>query len=253
MATVDGLPRVLFNNEFENATSVVASTEAVGFEGANAYDWRMNTFWMPTASGSTLTATFAAPVTVDSFGIFKHTLAAAGATLFLEHDDTGFVTDLTITPADDIAIMKTFTPASSTIWRIRVTYAGDAPTIGTAAFGEFLEFERGIATGYASPNLSDIPDILNSVTQGGNIIGRSILSNKNQSDMSINHMSETFARDSWDPFVKHMQLKPFFMLWLERDFPEEAAFCWTEGTPPARAYVKNKFISHNIKLNQRIN
>lgn len=251
MAVADGLPRILYTNLFESATTVVASTEAVGFEGANAYDWKMSTFWMPTASGSTLTATFPSPVTADAFGIVAHTLGTTSATLFLEHDDTGFVTDLTLTPSSDITVTETFASAASTIWRIRVTYAGDDPIIGVASFGEFFEFERGLTAGYSSPNLSDVPKVLNAVTQGGNFIGRTLLSNENKASLSVSNMTIAYAIATWEPFVQHAQFKGFFLLWNERDFPAEAAYCWTNATPPARKYSQNGFVSNNIAINQR--
>tara|TARA_R110002020_G_scaffold451901_1_gene666113 strand:- start:5813 stop:6574 length:762 start_codon:yes stop_codon:yes gene_type:complete len=253
MALADGLPRVLYDNEFINATSVVASTETPGFEGANVYDWKTNTSWIPTATGSTLTATFSSPVTADSLAIYKHTLGTTSCTIDLEYFSGSWLTAVSISPSDDTAVMETFTAQSSTQWRILLTYAGDDPRIAIAAFGQFMEFERGLALGYASPYLSSVPDILNAVTKGGNLIGRTQLSPKNQTTMSVNNMTDSFVRDTWLPFATHIQQYPFFMLWLKRDYPDEAAYCWTEGTPPALRYVKYGLISHSFKINQRVN
>ena len=64
-------------------------------------------------------------------------------------------------------------------------------------------------------------------------------------------MTPTFVTDEWNPFIRHMQKKPFGFLPDPIGRPTDAAYAWSEGPPGPRISTKIGFVSHTFKLNLR--
>ena len=82
-----GVARFCYQNLFETASSVTATSEDTGFTKENAYDWRTDDFWKPTAASPgtwTLTADMGSATAADYGGIYAHNLHTVGATVLLE-------------------------------------------------------------------------------------------------------------------------------------------------------------------------
>ena len=79
-----------YDNHFEDASSVVASSEASGYEGANAYNWDTASYWKPDTTGTFyLTATMASAVTADYFSLYAHNLHTYSASVKLQYSTNG--------------------------------------------------------------------------------------------------------------------------------------------------------------------
>ena len=104
-------------------------------------------WWQAINLPATWAATFSAPQVVNYCGIAAHEIGSAGATVQVQTQNGGVwtdVTDATLTPTDDSAIMILFEDITCDAARIRITGAGGPPRIGIIHFGHVLEMARPV-------------------------------------------------------------------------------------------------------------
>ena len=64
---------------------------------------------------------------------------------------------------------------------------------------------------------------------GGAFLGRSLYRKGNQVNIVTDGLDPSWVRSSWEPFMEHAELKPFFFSWDDDNYPAEAAFCWARS------------------------
>jgi len=66
--------------------------------------------------------------------------------------------------------------------------------------------------------------------------------------LSFDLLTPNYVRNSWDVFIQHAELKPFFFAWDYANHPTEVAFCWTDKkiTPPV--YSMPNFMKVSLRL-----
>jgi hypothetical protein len=252
-------PDILWNTLTENSlfTGVVASVDPVGFEAVNVYDWKMSTFWEATAPDENIDFEFSSSVTCDTLFFRATNLAAEGHDYSFQYWNGASWVDLIAqtTPTSDIVVFKSFASQAATKFRFNVFQGGgtgNATYISNILLGQKMDFERGVQSGFAYPDNADNPEILNSITQGGNFIGRTVQSKSAQTSMSIQNMTDAYVTATYNPFIRHIQLKPFAMLPNPDDRPTDAAYCWTEGKVGDRKQSGVGLVSHSMKINMRV-
>ena len=80
----DTLPKVLWDNLFDNGT-ITASTESSEGLSSNIINEGTNTYWQPTALPAWVASTSASPYTTSSFAIVGHNLYTTSARVKLEY------------------------------------------------------------------------------------------------------------------------------------------------------------------------
>lgn len=224
--------RLLWDNLFDYATSVTASSEDSSFPVENAYDWLVSDFFAPATNGQyTITCVFSSSKTANSMAFYKTDLQDNGGTIKLQYLDTDGVTwvDATdnISPSDTAPRIEYFDSQSSTQWRFVIS-SNPASNIGMLWFGEYMALQIGVWQGFTPPKFARNNNYLTSVSQQGNFIGRSITHNAGSVSLPVEYATESWARSNWYPFIKHAEKKPFFMSWNVSSYPTESAFCWSD-------------------------
>jgi hypothetical protein len=230
-----GSARIGYDNVLERGT-VTASSEAAGFSRHNAYDWLTYDFWRPTAGGDQwLAVKTAAGQAVNYVAIAAHDLHKHGATIKMQASSDGGTTWTDICepfgPADSGPIMLIFSEVSQKDFRLHVN-ASAAFSVGVVCFGKATVLERGLRAGFAPPNLSPESTILNSESEGGQFLGRSLIRKGSTTTVDLDLLTPEWVRSTWLPFMRHAEVKPFFFGWNIEKYRGEVIFGWTERTRP---------------------
>ena len=250
-----------FDNLLEQGT-VTVSNNTLGNPNEDAdnpienlYDWRTTDFYKPNELGEVhIDLEMAMPAQADYLALFAHDLHTTGCTIRLQYHDglTYQNASPLITPADGKPLVLRFTSRVATKWRVVVTAPTDIPSIGVLSFGASLFTERGVYLNYAEPIFARAPELVNSVSEGGSFLGRSIISQGFKTNLVLQYASDAWVRNYWLLFVKHAEQKPFFYLWNIKDFPGEAAFCWTVGAIPAVTHTHYKYSGTTVAIEGKV-
>lgn len=220
---------------------VTASSSADGFNYQNAYDGFTNDYWKPSAGGeSTLTATSTDGMPVDYFAFYGTDLSENSGTIKLQRWDGAAWVDVTdnIAPSTTEPYFVLFDETLySTQWRV-VVNSTPASVIADISFGRAARLEIGVYGGFSEPKVSRNNELLNSMSDGGVFVGRTILARGMETRFNIDFMTDGFMRAHWMPFVKHAEKLPFYAAWDVKNYPNESAFCWSPDgviSPPTHS------------------
>jgi len=123
---------------------------------------------------------------------------------------------------------------------------------GVVSFGASLELENGMMPGFKPPIFGNEDEYINSISDNGAFIGRSLVRYGVSFDIKQSFMEPSFIRASYIPFLEHAQAKPFFFSWDNADYNNEAAFCWADGKIDIPGYSHTNYMEHTLKVNGRI-
>lgn len=242
-------PRIGWDRITGTAT---ASGSAAGFAAANANTTRTDSFWRPTGSPAWWRIDAGAPVNVNYLGIAAHDIGTQDATVAIQRSTDGTTwtgLGLTVEPVDDSPIFVLFGTLSFRYWRIVVTYSGTAPTIGTIAFGEVMEFPRpavyapSVSFERAKRTSFDV-----NISDGGQWLGRTKVRQSLAPTMQVNNLSETWIASTFDEFATYAEDQPFFIADRPGDYPASCSYAWSlTDIIPERQTAKAS-ISHSVTM-----
>lgn len=213
--------------------TVTVTNEATGFEKENAQSWKTSTWWKASTDLEVhYNIDMGAATDVDCFGIIGD-LKANSSNYRVQHSATGAfggeetTVKATTTPTKDITIFEIFTSVSARYWRFsfNVGAVGTASHIGNLFLGEHLALERGQPSGFTPANLNREREIYNSMSQGGQFLGRAIRYSGSKIQINQQKITRTWIDANWDALANHIELYPFYFVWDEENYPAEAAYC----------------------------
>lgn len=243
--------RIGYENHFETASTVTASSEDTDFPVENVYDWLTTDFFKPAsvASDVTITTTFSSSVSADYFAIYAHDLHDNGGTYKLQYWDGAAWQDAfsVVTPTNGKPRVNYFTSQSSDQWRVVFT-ATSIFSIGVISFGARLTFENGIWQGFSPPDFADNSTIYTNSGDDGNFLGRSIIRRGVKFNIPLTHASLGWMRSDWLPFTQHALTKPFFFSWDASAYPNEVAYCWVDGSVGKGSHTHHGHMQHQINV-----
>lgn len=240
--------RIGYINAMETATSVVADNVDSQNPVENLYDWKVYDFYqMNTAGSANIVVTMPGSTEVDYFAMYKQNLWSTGGTIKLQYWNSSAYVDCftAFTPADDKPLMKTFTKVTASKFRVVVS-STPVGVMGCAAFGKYMEMEHGLRVGFAPPRFSRSTEVSGTMSESGIPLGQTVLRKGFRTSLNFEFISEAFARTALDPFLQHIEEKPFFILWDSDNYPDEAAFCKLDGDTPPAPYTHHGHMSCTI-------
>jgi hypothetical protein len=89
---------------------------------------------------------------------------------------------------------------------------------------------------------------INSVSDGGAFLGRSIVAKGVRSSIDIRYATDTWMRTNWLKFVDHAEKKPFFFVPNIVTQPLECVFAYVEGDIPAPSHNAYGFMGVSIPI-----
>jgi len=210
-----------------SAGTLTASTEAVDGAAANATDDATWDFWTPTAAPAWLRVDYGAGVECDGAGIAAHTLFTVGATVAVQSSDDNatWVTQSTVTPTDNAAIMFCFPAITARYWRIYIT--GGVASIGVTFIGKRLAFYAGVLSGHVALNNAVRTELLNSETISGQFVKNRIIRRGAETSINFGLVATEFADGVFAPFKTHYnEGKTFFYAGSPLRWPLDMGYCW---------------------------
>lgn len=228
------LQRVLYGNVLRDATTTTYSgTTASGFEFSNAtdhFDWTL----FRASSGSTdLDFTMGANTDIDSFSVYTKTVSGTNSiTLKYESGVSSFTTLQTYTAVSGKLTFDSFNSVTvSSGRRIRISF-----TVATSLdvrqlwVGEYMEMQRGQWSGIMPPTLTQGIKVTNNISVNGSFLGRSIKRTERKGKIELEHLTESWVRDTWEPFALHATKKPFILKWSDNTaYSDEVGYCFAEN------------------------
>lgn len=216
--------------------TISATSDAEGFEAANAGSVDTSSWWQPSAASGTWTIAYSSAQDVDAVGIGAHTLSGVTVTIQAEIASV-WTTVTTIVPADNSAILALFQTVNCT--GIRVTISASA-RIGVIYTGTALAMQRA---GYTSVGLIDLgrqAGLTSYISEGGQLMARFVQRRGLQSQYSWNHLTEDWYRANFDPFALAAQTEPFFIAARPQGYASDVAYAWVnDPITPSRMGIKN--------------
>jgi hypothetical protein len=227
------------------AAVIVASTEVIGNESANAASWNGATRWQATAIGTQfITISFPANKSVNSWGVYRHNFGDNSGNVTIEAqystDGVSWTTLGTqVTPADgDFTTL--FQIHGSTVmadfFRLLITGAEVAPFLSNLFFGESVLLFGSPDTGWVPPSVAFADKYITNVSDGGNFVGRSLIRKAMRTSFNISVVEANWALTTWKTILEQVQAHAFYFMWDSVNYPIDVAFCWTDKPVPKPAF-----------------
>jgi hypothetical protein len=204
--------------------TIAASSETAGFAGVNVKSRLTHQGWKPSATGAQYLTFTAADngQNVDYLGIAAHNLASKGASLDFQWSDDGTSWTTLLNnghvPVSDAPFLLTFTSVAKRRFRLQVNVdGGNFPTIAVVMFGELLPLQRGIYVGHRPAPFSRDVVYNTSESEGGQIIGRSVVRRMNETEITLRRLRPAWLRANLVPFQRAAEEQPFFFVWKKDD------------------------------------
>ena len=231
-------PKLLYKNLIVTASGTLGgSAVASGYDRENVIDCRPYTFWKASSSGTnSISVTFSAAQSVDSFGIVGHNFNTVGVSslkLYYDSDPGEEITTWTqlasYTVADDNAIMaRASSPQSSKRFKVEFVNSSGQPYLGVLYIGAALSFEFPPSAPRAPYEESISGETF--MSKSGNVLGQSVRFNP----IRINHQFKLITRSwltatfltFWDSYGK--ALIPFFYAVDLDESTDEIFYCWID-------------------------
>lgn len=194
-------PRIGYANLFRDGTVTVSSEDAdhpreLAFDGFTYDGFR-------TTGGATeWIRTQVASQNADYMAVGAHTLE--GCTLTPQRSADGSAwTNLEdpFVAQSNRPIVWEWTSVAAAYWRLLIENAPDVVSIGAIHVGLKLTLPRGFQNGWAPPSLNEAVEFSNSMSEGGQILGRNVIRRGVAVQAQTQHMLYTFARDDWMDFA----------------------------------------------------
>lgn len=133
-----------------------------------------------------------------------------------------------VAPADDAPLM--FLDEGKSARRVRVRITGTTPPRMAVCFaGPVLAMQRMIYGGHAPINLSRETELKQALSRGGQFLGQTYRRLGVRTSASFQHLSASWYRSEFDPFVRHVRKGfPYFFAWRPDDYPLEVGYVWTD-------------------------
>jgi hypothetical protein len=111
-----------------------------------------------------------------------------------------------------------------------------------------MEMQRGQWVTATPPTLTQGIKVTNNISVNGSFLGRSIKRLERKGKIDLEHLTEAFVRDTWEPFAKHAATKPFIFKWSDNSaYSSEIGYCFAENIVAPRN-AGNSFMSVEMPM-----
>jgi hypothetical protein len=229
--------------------SVAASSAQVNFPAAVADTPLTYSAWRPTAVPATWQIDAGEAVSVDYLGIAGHDMGMAGASAQVQYSTDGVSwTDASdpYLPADTEPLLFLFASVSARYWRVRIT--GAIPSIAVIQIGLAHALPRGMRTGYAPGPWNRDEEYSNTVSIGGQILGRTLRRRGTAQRIEVADVEQSWMRANYPELQRLLRTNGVFWAWSPEGSPDEVVYGMTERAPSVQYSNYPAYASLSLRL-----
>jgi hypothetical protein len=206
-------PRIGYANFFRDGT-VTASSEATGHPKELAFDGFTYDAWQSTGGATEwLKVQLPAAQTASYMAVFGD-LAGCQLTPQRSTDGASWTNlDGAYTAPDGRPTVWEFADVSDVYWRLLIENATGALSVKAIHVGPMLVLDAGLPTSWMPPTLNEDIAYTNTISEGGQILGRNIVRRGAITDVESRNVDYTFARNEWAALMDVADLYPVFFWW----------------------------------------
>lgn len=225
-------PRILYENHLRDLDASAVTVSGTADDASIDAPLRPDTFeyWEPPTLPAYWQADMGQALDIDCMAIFGAVgsrRVASEAQLSINGVDwTTFGED--VMPTDGAPLMWLGETTRARFVRFNFTGAGDMPRLAVAAVGEVLKVQRAVYGGITPPTLGRQTVRHQHFSRGGQFLGQALRRMGIAGSLPLRHLTASWYRESFDPFVKSAREFPYFLAWRPETFPLETAYVWTE-------------------------
>ncbi len=232
-----------YHNRLEEGEIIAVSSG----DPRDALDWLEYTAWTPAvAAPAFFEIEFPEEVTLDYVAIAFYSFG--GGTLKLFHwDGMAFVEDVLIdeAPHQGSPVMKLFMAKTSALWRVEITGLGPF-RLGVLSAGQWMGVPMQ-DIGWTPPRLARAPLLVNSESEKGVFLGRSLLRLASKFEITATFLRIDWAYSAWLDFIRHAEQRPFFFSW-DISLAGDTAYCWVEEEIPRPEFVGGENVDARVPV-----
>lgn len=222
------------------SASSSATSAALAANGLTADAWRSTaggTQWLACTLPETAPATF--------IGICNHTMNGGNVTP--QYWDGAEWQDLAAgaTPTTDGPIVWEFAERTAGAFRLSITGASAAVSVGVFAVGRYLSPTYGIPTGWNPPTLNPVEEFTNQMTVGGQIVGRQVRRRGSAAAFTLQYEDWDFARGDWQTFIANTRERAFFAWWT---WQSKSEVIYGSREPVGGAFSTEKYLELSFSM-----
>lgn len=131
--------------------------------------------------------------------------------------------------------------------QIRLTVTGDAPMVATFQAGLATVIPMGFQSGFSPASLNPQDEYTNTVSEGGQVLGRSVVRSGMEQAISIQPIKPEWVRDEWPGLRRLLRNRGAWLVWNAKDYPREIVYGMSSGNP-STSYSHTNYMSINLNL-----
>jgi len=211
--------------------------------------------WQTSATGEHLiNVGFPQTEVGQCYALHKHNLADLGITVELQTSDDAetwaTVSGSATAPINNKTIFFVMEAQEShKFWRLRlIGHTSGTLRIAQIFIGPTFETFTGPNIGWTPPNLALNDKLLNSESDGGDFLGRSLIRRGSMTGFTIQTIPDSWVRQFWEPFMFAAEEHPFYYSWDAVNFPSEVAYCYLQGRIDHPSYSSHRHMTIALKF-----
>ena len=113
--------------------------------------------------------------------------------------------------------------------------------------GEVLEMPTGQWASASPPVFTQGVKVTNNIGANGSVLGRSIKRLERSGKIQLDYLTDSFVRNSLEPFIQHASRYPFIYQWDPTNNPTDVSFSYAEKINPA-THAENGYLSFEMPI-----
>lgn len=249
----DNLPLIGWRNVVTTSNLAATSADLI-YPATNLANPSTGLKWLATSTADQyLTVTFSDVTEVDYVALARHNFADAAVSVSVEalYDSVWEEIVEPFLPGTNAPILMRFEEQAPEAIRVKLASGDAAASLAVLYVGKLLVMERGvnIDTPHTPMNFGRVTEATPGYSDAGDYLGTIITSRYCQTSEQFSHLSPTWYRSEFDPFVSFAEDAPFFYVWRPAAYPDEVGYAKLTSDPAPTVNPKtNRF---NVSLSMR--